>query len=387
MTYYRTLEEHRDWLLMQAMKLVGDYQAAEDLVQETLIVALAKKPPKLIAMRSWLKGILRNKCKHHLRRLRRCKNEDFLISGLEKEDDLCLELHRKDLREVIQKLVCRLPPKYRQILEMVWIQENSIKDAAVELSISENVCRKRLERARAELGKLIEVHFGREKFIWSGTPFLAQIRTGECLQKDSFILVRAKSVSLVTLRGWVIVIGLGATAGVFTLFKFSATSSETEASASNRDCKLNITLNDRELPQPILRDIEANRSTQNKHVFRDPPGYYGHSVRSLLCGMTGNTNYELFFYHEGPNFERHDADLCDAKCGGRKHPCISHARLGLDVILGELVTCCKMCGLDETEIIGKDRFTIGRQEPGGIWSLVDSIPQRQPHPLTGIISF
>ncbi|HRV83062.1 MAG TPA: RNA polymerase sigma factor, partial [Planctomycetota bacterium] len=61
-TTYPELERlltHQDWLRALARKLVGDSQAAEDLVQETWMAAMKSPPDPTRPARPWLAGVVR----------------------------------------------------------------------------------------------------------------------------------------------------------------------------------------------------------------------------------------------------------------------------------------------------------------------------------------
>ncbi len=54
------LLEHQAWVRGLAMRLVGDPELADDLAQETCVVALQQTPGGIQTMRGWLSTVLRN---------------------------------------------------------------------------------------------------------------------------------------------------------------------------------------------------------------------------------------------------------------------------------------------------------------------------------------
>ena len=70
----KELLEHQGWLRALAFELVGDSQRAEDVVQETWLVALQNRSHPVRNLQAWLGGVVRNRARQ-LRRgeeRRRC---------------------------------------------------------------------------------------------------------------------------------------------------------------------------------------------------------------------------------------------------------------------------------------------------------------------------
>ena len=55
------LQKHVGWLRALARELVSDPELAEDLTQDTLVIALQRPPRDDNAVRSWLSRVLRNR--------------------------------------------------------------------------------------------------------------------------------------------------------------------------------------------------------------------------------------------------------------------------------------------------------------------------------------
>ena len=62
-------------------------------------------------------------------------------------------LERKELRQLLQDAVQRLPPIYREVLVMRDVQDFNIADTAAALGVSEGVVKTRLLRARLMMQK------------------------------------------------------------------------------------------------------------------------------------------------------------------------------------------------------------------------------------------
>lgn len=79
------LEEYGDYLFSYAFLRVRDSHAAEDLVQDTLLAAIAAKNTfsNQSAVRTWLTGILKHKLIDYLRR----QNREVLVADLMDDQD------------------------------------------------------------------------------------------------------------------------------------------------------------------------------------------------------------------------------------------------------------------------------------------------------------
>jgi len=64
-----------EWIRSLARSLVGDRDAAEDVVQETLLAALRRRPAVRESLRPWLARVLRNQAALRLRRTRRAARD------------------------------------------------------------------------------------------------------------------------------------------------------------------------------------------------------------------------------------------------------------------------------------------------------------------------
>ena len=64
------LEQNRRWLSAYLLSLIGDAHAAEDLVQDVFVIAMAKQSQYdgQHPLGAWLRGIARNRAHEHLRK-------------------------------------------------------------------------------------------------------------------------------------------------------------------------------------------------------------------------------------------------------------------------------------------------------------------------------
>lgn len=177
----RWLDEHGEALYAYAYRRTRRADVAEDLVQETLLAALAscESFDGRSSERTWLTGILRHKLMDHLRRAWRQRP----ISELEEEaaEDLFdrsghwkamppnweqtpgVQLESAEFRAVLHKCLEQLPPRTAQLFWLREAEEMETDALCQELEISPTNLWTMLHRARSALRQCLSVHwFGKD---------------------------------------------------------------------------------------------------------------------------------------------------------------------------------------------------------------------------------
>ena len=150
-----------------AYSLLQNEQDAEDVAQEAILKALKNLHTFRAEAKfsTWLVSIALNEARGRLRHDRLIDFEsvdappddesgDFapaVISDWREVPSDALE--RKELRQLLQDAVQRLPPIYREVLVMRDVQDFNIADTAAALGVSEGVVKTRLLRARLMMQK------------------------------------------------------------------------------------------------------------------------------------------------------------------------------------------------------------------------------------------
>ena len=145
----------------------GDRQATEDLVQETLLVALDRLPTYdgRASLQTWLAGIARNK----LRELRRRRRPRPLADVLLEADDEILDvlarveaeplpewaLEREETREMVGATLSSLPADYREALTAKYVDGLSVREIGLRSGRSEKATESLLTRARKAFGEVL----------------------------------------------------------------------------------------------------------------------------------------------------------------------------------------------------------------------------------------
>ncbi len=159
---------YKDQLVNFAFRFVGDYDAADEVAQETFIrVYRNKHAYKPVAKFStWIYTIASNLAKSELRRRKR--HSLFSLSSRrqgeeEKDFELADESSRTDgeaeralLAGLIQNALDSIPARYKEIVILRYVQEMSYEEIAEITHINPGTVKSRLNRARIRLQKLLK---------------------------------------------------------------------------------------------------------------------------------------------------------------------------------------------------------------------------------------
>ncbi|MEQ8787323.1 MAG: sigma-70 family RNA polymerase sigma factor [Pirellulaceae bacterium] len=147
----RLIHEHHVPLYRYAFRLCGNVADAEDLVQQTFVVAQEKlhQLRQAESVRSWLFAVLRNSFLKSRRRPRPVSAEglaldiDSLPEDVSRDDDID--------RERLQQVLDGLPDEYRLVLVMFYFEECSYREIAEKLEVPLGTVMSRLSRAKQRM--------------------------------------------------------------------------------------------------------------------------------------------------------------------------------------------------------------------------------------------
>ena len=162
------VKRYKDQLMNFVVRYVGDYDQADDVVQETFVrVYRNKQSYKPIAKFStWLYTIATNLAKTQLHRRKR--HALFSLSrrsesGEEKEYDIPDVNASADgqadsalKQEIIQKALDSISPKYREVVVLSDIQDMSYEEICLITGLNIGTVKSRLNRGRAQLQVLLK---------------------------------------------------------------------------------------------------------------------------------------------------------------------------------------------------------------------------------------
>lgn len=161
----------------------SDLQAAEDLAQETLLIAWQHRQrisdPN--GFSHWLNAIARNVCRHHLRGQRRAAAhlalpaqwDDTKLTPtvavdtdtrpeLAADFDLEVELERAELVTLLDRAMGLLPPETRSLLVQHYLEELPQAELAAKVGVSTSALAVRLHRGKLALRHLLTTELSDE---------------------------------------------------------------------------------------------------------------------------------------------------------------------------------------------------------------------------------
>jgi RNA polymerase sigma-70 factor, ECF subfamily len=135
-----------------ARTMLGDADAARDLVQEAATRALAARrvPEEAPAYRAWLFQIVRNAALDELRRRRRPAPEQLPPADLWRFDEASIA------KITVTQALTVLAPPHREIISLIDIAGFSYGEAAALLNVPAGTIMSRIARARSALLAAIE---------------------------------------------------------------------------------------------------------------------------------------------------------------------------------------------------------------------------------------
>jgi len=154
----RIVERHQTLVCSLAYSATGSLTQSEDLAQQTFVTAWRqlrdlREPAKL---RAWLCGIARNLVHDALRRSRR--EPAHAAEPIETAEEFVApepppveQVISREEEAILWRSLERIPELYREPLILFYREQQSIKQVAAELDLSEDAVKQRLSRGRAML--------------------------------------------------------------------------------------------------------------------------------------------------------------------------------------------------------------------------------------------
>ena len=155
------VEKHRKWIHSLAWREIGDFHAAQEITQDTFIQAHKSLPslrdPKRFS--GWLHVIAKRQCIEWLRRKpMMMQSLDAMpeaelerLSYLRYLDEEQAQASRDGLREVVERLLQKLPVGERSVMVLHYYKGLTCEEVSALLDVSLNTVKSRLYRARKRL--------------------------------------------------------------------------------------------------------------------------------------------------------------------------------------------------------------------------------------------
>jgi RNA polymerase sigma-70 factor (ECF subfamily) len=151
----KKIADNRDRLYRVALAWCGDPMVADDLVQETLVIALQRigQLRDRERLNAWMYTILSNSWKQHLRRMRPTIDIDEL--GMVGEGDAESDCCAQEVIDQVRRAILKLPVGQRQTMTLVDLGGFSYAEVAEVLDIPIGTVMSRLYSARQSLQKTL----------------------------------------------------------------------------------------------------------------------------------------------------------------------------------------------------------------------------------------
>lgn len=157
-TYEVLVRRYQEPMYRHAVGMVGDSDAAADLVQDSLVKAYTRlgtcDPDRFAA---WLFRILRNRCKDWLKSRRR-RDVSLVDDGhaAPASDDPVRTLERTELGQVVAAALARLPEAQREAFLLKHVEGRSYEEMAELLGTGVSALKMRVMRAREALQEMLK---------------------------------------------------------------------------------------------------------------------------------------------------------------------------------------------------------------------------------------
>ena len=175
------ISTHKPRIYGLALKLAGNDEDAEDILQDTFLKAIDKIDQFRgdSSFGTWLYAIALNEARalfHKRKQADLRPIEEYLPSGHHGDENMALDDHAgaprlfdwkdpeklfetNELRQIINRLVAELPYVYREAFVLRYIEELSVKEIAEKIGESEAATKSRILRARLALRERISEVF------------------------------------------------------------------------------------------------------------------------------------------------------------------------------------------------------------------------------------
>lgn len=142
-------ERYHSDLCKVVFRILKDESLAEDIVQD-VFYELWKKRDRLgvnTSFRAYLKRASINKSLNYIRDNKIKFDGDEQYAYIESKENLAKNIEGKNLREIVDREIDKLPPKCRAAFILSRFEDMSYKEIAVEMSISVKTVEKHISKA------------------------------------------------------------------------------------------------------------------------------------------------------------------------------------------------------------------------------------------------
>lgn len=148
---------HKGAVYAFTSKMLLDRQAAQDVTQETFIRVYENRDrlQRTGAFKSWLFTIARNQCLNYLRRTNRLQPLDDEVP-VPVGEGAGAQLERKEAIDLVNGVLERLKPDYREIIVLREYQNLNYEEIAAVTRTTVSAVKSKLFKARRKMASLLE---------------------------------------------------------------------------------------------------------------------------------------------------------------------------------------------------------------------------------------
>ncbi len=159
--YGMLVQQHQHAVFNVCYRMLGEYQQAEDLAQDTFIRAYQRLSTFDLErpFGPWIRRIATNLCLNffklnqpHLQPL----DDELTISAPPKSTNPEITHEILEQKETIRNALLKLPAHYRAVIELRHYQDMNYQEIAATLGLRLNTAKSHLFRARKLLAKILE---------------------------------------------------------------------------------------------------------------------------------------------------------------------------------------------------------------------------------------
>jgi RNA polymerase sigma-70 factor (ECF subfamily) len=167
----RSLEDllaQTGWTRRLAQALVGDEDAADDLVQETLVAGWRSRPRGDRSLRPWLRGVLLNLVRTRARAGRRRAHWEAAAGaeGVDRTSDAEQLLAAAELQRMVVGLLLALDEPFRQTLLLRFFEGRSSREIGAAMAVSPATARWRLKVGLEQLRAALDARNDGDRPRW-----------------------------------------------------------------------------------------------------------------------------------------------------------------------------------------------------------------------------
>ena len=248
------------WIRSLARHLVSDEHAAEDLVQDTWLVALEREQERPNRVRAWLGGVLRNLAGKRNRDLARRNEHERQGARPDRLPSVAEVMDQETTRLRLVKATFSLEEPYRSAIIYRYFKNLPPRAIAEQLDMTVEAVKKRITRGLEQLRARLNSEFG-----GSGTWHRALLPLTVPTAAEAVAATATSSLTGALVMGMKVKIGIAAAVLLGTAFILWTRGSETTLPRSEEAPEASSTMG-----KAVPVDAAASRAAKTGQVGRAP---------------------------------------------------------------------------------------------------------------------